>query len=1059
MSGCFAGPKETRILERADAYFKAGDYEKAKVEYLNLLRLNNQNVRAFQQLGFIWMEEGEPLRAVPFLAKVRELAPQNTPARAKLALALMAVGQPTEARKAAITTIEQDPSNADAIGVLADTSKTREEIAATEQQLEKFAQKDTAAFHIARASLAAQKGSLGAASDELQQALAVDPKSAKAHLVLGYVFLLRKDPAHARSELKTAADLAPARSLERLKYAEFLASGNSRDEAKAVLQGIIKEAPYYIPAWRDLAKTAVAEEKYDEALTFLENDLSRDPLDPDAQLLQAQIWLAKGNPAKATQTLDRINTDFPNNPLVKYSLARAYLASNNPAQAAAELEQAISIQPDYPDAILALAELNLSSGKAQKVVPAMEDLLKKHPDSLQARSLLANAYQTLGRVDDAAKLLREETKAAPQSADAYVALGLVLRQQKKDDEARQAFEKAAELAPDNVNAIDQLVEMDLAEKRYEAAAQRAEQQLKKQPDAAFSHYLEAKVYMAHGGLRDSAQAEAALRKALELDKNFTPAYQLLVTVYLGENKLKDALAQLNKHVEEENPRDTQSLLISALIYEQMKDYTRARDSYIKVLGFDPNSMLGLNNLAYLYAEHLNDLGKANELAQKARAQYPNSAMVADTLGWTLYKRGDYQKALPLLQQSAGALAQNPEVQYHLGMASYMMNQLAEARSALKKAVDAPADFSGKDEARKRLEFLQNSGGEKGQLSTSELEAKLKQQPNDMVAISSLAESYEKQGDAAKAAANYEQALKLNPKLLSATLKLAQLYAGPLQNPTKAVEFAKKARAIAPNDAQTSAVAGHVALEARNFNWAYGLLQESARQRADDPAVLHDLAMTAYALGKVPEARQTMQRCLNAAPDSAQAEDAKKFLRTTALDQSSPELATAGPEIQKILTTQPDYLPALMAQAAIDLSEKNTQASVNRYQDVLRVYPDFAPAQKQLAVVYSDNPDMLAKAYELAMKARKTLPDDPELARTLAEISFKRNEFVYAAQLFQESNARQPLPAKDLYYLGMAQLQSRQEPEGRKTLERALSAGLEDPLAQEAKKRLAEQQPK
>jgi len=149
----------------------------------------------------------------------------------------------------------------------------------------------------------------------------------------------------------------------------------------------------------------------------------------------------------------------------------------------------------------------------------------------------------------------------------------------------------------------------------------------------------------------------------------------------------------------------------------------------------------------------------------------------------------------------------------------------------------------------------------------------------------------------------------------------------------------------------------------------------------------------------------------------------------------------------------------MAQAAIDLSEKNTQASVNRYQDVLRVYPDFAPAQKQLAVVYSDNPDMLAKAYELAMKARKTLPDDPELARTLAEISFKRNEFVYAAQLFQESNARQPLPAKDLYYLGMAQLQSRQEPEGRKTLERALSAGLEDPLAQEAKKRLAEQQPK
>src|SRR5207244_3352358 len=100
---------------------------------------------------------------------------------------------------------------------------------------------------------------------------------------------------------------------------------------------------------------------------------------------------------------------------------------------------------------------------------------------------------------------------------------------------------------------------------------------------------------------------------------------------------------------------------------------------------------------------------------------------------------------------------------------------------------------------------------------------------------------------------------------------------------------------------------------------------------------------------------------------------------------------------------------------------------------------------------------LAKAYELAMKARKTLPGDPELARTLAELSFKRNEFPYAIQLFQESAAKEPLLATDLYYLGMAQLQSRQDAKGRETLQQALAAGLQDPLAQEAKNRLAQQQ--
>src|ERR1700730_17851812 len=96
LSGCFAGAKKSRILERADRYFRAGEYDKAKIEYLNLLRLDNQNVTAFQQLGFIWFEQGVPLRAIPLLLKVRELAPHSVAARAKLAVGFMAVGQPAE---------------------------------------------------------------------------------------------------------------------------------------------------------------------------------------------------------------------------------------------------------------------------------------------------------------------------------------------------------------------------------------------------------------------------------------------------------------------------------------------------------------------------------------------------------------------------------------------------------------------------------------------------------------------------------------------------------------------------------------------------------------------------------------------------------------------------------------------------------------------------------------------------------------------------------------------------------------------------------------------------
>ena len=71
----------------------------------------------------------------------------------------------------------------------------------------------------------------------------------------------------------------------------------------------------------------------------------------------------------------------------------------------------------------------------------------------------------------------------------------------------------------------------------------------------------------------------------------------------------------------------------------------------------------------------------------------------------MFKKGDYGNALRLLQESAGKLPDLPEIQFHVGMAHYMMGEEEPARLALQKAVDATADFPGKDEARQRLTLL------------------------------------------------------------------------------------------------------------------------------------------------------------------------------------------------------------------------------------------------------------------------------------------------------------------------------------------------------------------
>ena len=142
-------------------------------------------------------------------------------------------------------------------------------------------------------------------------------------------------------------------------------------------------------------------------------------------------------------------------------------------------------------------------------------------------------------------------------------------------------------------------------------------------------------------------------------------------------------------------------MVLAQIYEKVNDFPKAREVYERLLSVNPDSLYALNNLAYLYAERLDQLDKAYDLAQKARSLQPADPSIADTLGWILYKKGDYQQALTLLQESARKLPNNPEIQFHLGMASYMMGDMDDARTAFRQAAAAANDFPGKDEVQRQ----------------------------------------------------------------------------------------------------------------------------------------------------------------------------------------------------------------------------------------------------------------------------------------------------------------------------------------------------------------------
>jgi Flp pilus assembly protein TadD len=122
------------------------------------------------------------------------------------------------------------------------------------------------------------------------------------------------------------------------------------------------------------------------------------------------------------------------------------------------------------------------------------------------------------------------------------------------------------------------------------------------------------------------------------------------------------------------------------VLEKQGDWAGSKGLLQSALKLDPRNPYILNSLGYSMLEHKEDPIAAIELLKKARGLAPESAAIADSLGWAYVTIGDVAKAIPLLEIAARSSGNDLTINEHLGDAYWLAGRKIDARYAWKVAL-------------------------------------------------------------------------------------------------------------------------------------------------------------------------------------------------------------------------------------------------------------------------------------------------------------------------------------------------------------------------------------
>lgn len=689
-----------------------------------------QLFRARSYLADCEMRAGEMAKATKNVAILMKQAPESAFANYLQALVDLRADHYDQAARHLQRVLSRSPDSVRSLTLLASIRLKQDDRDNAEAYLNQAiaqAPSDVPTLRLL-ASLYVQRDETDRAVRMLESAYAKYPDSDGIRALLAEAMVGRRDNDEATGGADELSGLVASDTALRLDVASAMARAGNTAAAIALIDGLAPDnAQDRLRASAIRIGVDLHERRPEGAVATAQKLVADAPDDPARLQLLARTYAATQQYEKAADALDRALKATPDDTQLLLERASAFARAGEYDDARDTLKRVLVLQPSDLRAQLAMAQIAAAQGEQEKAISWLEKAHTSHPQNAQLSVRLIQTYLAHQKTAQALTLAEALVADDPENALLIRIQGIALLASGKQDDAIDRLRKAANLAPDDPAFRLDLAQALISTEQHEHGLEQLQRLRREHPRflPALSVLANLQVQRGHGeaalktieaipvnadnrasintlkgrifaALDDYKQAAGAYANAYQTQ----PGQSLALALFdarrrAGLDKPETSLIDWLAHT----PDDTVVTLALAQWYQANGETSAAERSYRTLLTMNKDNAAALNNLALIRSEQGQD--DALDYARRAHEAAPDNPAIADTLGWLLINDGDTNRGMPLLQQAASDMPDNPGVQYHFAFGLAAAETQADrdrALEILERILKGNASFSERESA-------------------------------------------------------------------------------------------------------------------------------------------------------------------------------------------------------------------------------------------------------------------------------------------------------------------------------------------------------------------------